>query len=689
MTIGLTIIVELIFVSFLIILFYQLKPRFGLTPLYILIGANQYFQTVLASSFSINIFGSYYISPGSVILFSSGLFAILFIYIKEGVRSTQSLILGVILTNLSITLLALITQMQLSAMQGIIISSGSPLDFFTVNFRIFLVGTIILVLDTLIIVILYEFLYTKVKRFNIFFRLLFTMLIVLNFDAIFFIMGSFWNSPDLGNRIVSQVIGKSAAAVFFATVLYLYLYYFDNKKIEDDVIKMKGNEDIFSILTYRGRYEKLMTEKAISDEKLYETISSKTMELEKSVKRFTILSSIKEMRLDRFSSKEQADEFLQKVKEAFEVDACTIHLLEKNELVLLSSLGIRDDELENKLDAGIPYFIEIIQNKKCLAIEDTSLDKLKIEKRENGACVFNYISCLGAPLLSGNAVIGVIKIYSRTVKRIFSKIEKEHFQMVASQVLYTLENAQLYLQNEKQKEILVKQIIARKKVEELIKANNTQLRQLTIHLQNIREEERRRIGREIHDDLGQQLTAIKMDAAWIDKKTPEEAILIKEKLKNIISLLDGSNKAVRRILNELKPSILDEYGLQDAIEWHAKQFSDNTGIPVTFEGSLHELKVSENIATCIFRVFQESLTNITRYAQAKNIITSLNIDGETIAITIQDDGVGFIISNNSEKITFGILGMQERVNALGGNFKINSEPGKGTLISVEIPFKKK
>jgi signal transduction histidine kinase len=687
MTIALSIITELFFVSFLIILFYQLKPRFGLTPLYILIGANQYFQTVLASSFSINIFGSYYISPGSVILFSSSLFAILFIYIKEGVRSTQGLILGIILTNLSITVLALITQMQLTGMQEIILSSVSPLEFFTVNFRIFLVGTITLVLDTLIIVILYEFLYSKVKRFNIFFRLLFTMLIVLNFDAIFFIMGSFWNNPDLGNRIVSQVLGKTAAAVFFATVLYLYLYYFDNKKIVDDVAKMKGNEDIFSILTYRGKYEKLKTEKAISDEKLYETISSKTMELEKSVKRFTILSSIKEMRLDRFSSKEQADEFLQKVKEAFEVDACTIHLLEKNELVLLSSLGIFEEELENKLDAGIPYFIEIIQNKKCLAIEDTSQDRHKIKEREKGTVIFKYISCLGAPLLSGNAVIGVIKIYSRTNKRVFSKIEKEHFQMVASQVLYTLENAQLYLQNEKQKEILVKQIIARKKVEELIKANNTQLRQLTTHLQNIREEERRRIGREIHDDLGQQLTAIKMDAAWIDKKIPEESILIKEKLKNIISLLDSSNKAVRRILNELKPSILDDYGLQDALEWHAKQFSDNTGIPVKFEGTLHDIKLSENITTCIFRIFQESLTNITRYAQAKNIITSLNINEDKINITINDDGVGFIISNITEKITFGILGMQERVNSLGGNFNINSEPGKGTLVSVEIPYK--
>jgi signal transduction histidine kinase len=686
MTIALSIIAELFFVSFLIILFYRLKPRFGLTPLFILIGANQYFQTVLASSFSITIFGSFDISPGSVILFSSGLFAILFIYIKEGVRSTQALILGIILTNLSLTVLGLITHMQLSAMHGVIKSLGTPLEFFTVNFRIFLVGTLTLVLDALIIVILYEFLYTKVKRFNIFFRLLFTMLIVLNFDAIFFILGSFWGRPDVWARILSQVIGKSVAAVFFSTVLYLYLYYFENGKIVDDTIKIKGNEDIFSILTYRGRYEKLKTEKAISDERLYETISSKTLELEKSVKRFTILSSIKELRLDRFSSKEQADEFLQKVKEAFEVDACTIHLLQKDELVMLSSMGIREEELEIKLNATIPYFTEIIKNKKCLAIEDTGKDELKIKDGENGTAIFDYVSCLGAPLLSGNTVIGVIKLYARTVKRVFSKIEIEHFQLVASQVLYTIENAQLYKQNEKQKEILVKQIMARKKVEELIKASNTQLRQLTTHLQNIREEERRRIGREIHDDLGQQLTAIKMDAAWIDKKTPEESTLIKEKLKNIINLLDGSNKAVRRILNELKPSILDDYGLQDALEWHAKQFTDNTGIPVEFSGFLKEIKLPENIATCIFRIFQESLTNVTRYAKAKKVMTSINLKEDLILVNIKDDGIGFDMLSISGKMTFGILGMQERVSALGGNFKVSSETGKGTLISVEIPL---
>jgi PAS domain S-box-containing protein len=233
----------------------------------------------------------------------------------------------------------------------------------------------------------------------------------------------------------------------------------------------------------------------------------------------------------------------------------------------------------------------------------------------------------------------------------------------------------------------IKDITERKKIEEQVKAYNTQLKQLTAHLQSIREEERRRIGREIHDDLGQQLTAIKMDIAWIDKNTAAASKQIKTKLKNIIQLLDGSNLSVRRILSELKPSILDEYGLLDAMDWQRKQFTANTGIPVELVCTEKEIKLPADIATCIFRIFQESLTNITRYAKAKNVITSISLSGNHISVSIKDDGKGFDTSKIRDMATFGILGMQERVSALAGKFNIQSENGKGTMISVKIPYK--
>ena len=226
-----------------------------------------------------------------------------------------------------------------------------------------------------------------------------------------------------------------------------------------------------------------------------------------------------------------------------------------------------------------------------------------------------------------------------------------------------------------------------KLAEEKLKTYNDQLKELTTHMINIREEERKRIGREIHDELGQQLTAIKMDVAWIDKKVPDKTALLKNKLKNVIALLDGSNHSIRRILSELRPGILDDHGLLDAIKWLGSQFTGNTGIPVKFTTEETEIKLSEPVATCIFRVYQEAFTNITRYAHAGKVSTSLSVIDETIIVTIEDNGKGFDITSLQTKKSFGILGMKERVVSLNGKFELVSSPGKGTKITISLPFK--
>jgi PAS domain S-box-containing protein len=222
------------------------------------------------------------------------------------------------------------------------------------------------------------------------------------------------------------------------------------------------------------------------------------------------------------------------------------------------------------------------------------------------------------------------------------------------------------------------------RAQEKIRETTEQLRQLTAHLQSIREEERKRIGREIHDELGQQLTAIKMDVAWIDKKTPEDAIMIKGKLKSVISLLDGSNQSIRRILNELRPAILDDHGLMEALQWLGKQLTETRGIGFKFTSAETNLKLPGPIATCIFRVYQEALTNIVRHSKAKNIAVSLIINNNIITVHLADDGNGFdplTVKNNK---SFGILGMKERVLSLGGEFELISSPGNGTTISMRL-----
>ena len=223
------------------------------------------------------------------------------------------------------------------------------------------------------------------------------------------------------------------------------------------------------------------------------------------------------------------------------------------------------------------------------------------------------------------------------------------------------------------------------KAQKKIKETAEQLRNLTAHLQSIREEERKRIGREIHDDLGQHLTAIKMDIAWIDKKISEENPLLKTKLKNVIGLLDESNLSIRRILSELRPVILDHRGLPEAIEWLGRKLTENKEINVQFSSQEIDIELPEIVATCIFRVYQEALTNIIRYAGPCTVNTSLAMVNNLVRFSIGDNGKGFDATTVESNKSFGILGMKERVLSLGGVFELNAVPGTGTSIIIELP----
>lgn len=231
----------------------------------------------------------------------------------------------------------------------------------------------------------------------------------------------------------------------------------------------------------------------------------------------------------------------------------------------------------------------------------------------------------------------------------------------------------------------IRNITDRKIAEDEITKTTEELRQLTTHLQTIREEERKRIAREIHDELGQQLTAIKMDTVWIDKQVSSESVSIKNKLKYMIELLDGSHQSVRKILNELRPAALDDNGLLETLEWLGKQFTDTSNTPVHFTSNQTTIKLQQEAAICIFRVYQEALTNIMRYAEAKKVVSSLNIIDKRIVLIIEDDGKGFDTAAVQSKNSFGLLGMKERVHSLNGAFDLISLPDKGTTIVVNLP----
>ncbi len=213
---------------------------------------------------------------------------------------------------------------------------------------------------------------------------------------------------------------------------------------------------------------------------------------------------------------------------------------------------------------------------------------------------------------------------------------------------------------------------------------NEQLRSLSAYLQNVREDERIHIAREMHDELGQLLTGFKMDVSWLRKKLAETSDpAISEKLENMISVIDESVKFVRNLASELRPSILDDLGLIPALEWHCHEFEKRHNIKVEFHSEVQEPNINSVIATGLFRMFQESLTNVARHSNATKVVASLRSVNDEISLSIMDNGKGFDTSLTSKK-TLGLLGMKERAAMLGGKMEIISEPGKGTTILITV-----
>jgi len=229
-------------------------------------------------------------------------------------------------------------------------------------------------------------------------------------------------------------------------------------------------------------------------------------------------------------------------------------------------------------------------------------------------------------------------------------------------------------------------ITERKRSEEQIQASNEQLRLLASHLQNIREEERANIAREIHDELGQQLTGLKFDMAWVNKKLQGGNGIVSEKMTGLLEMIDNAINTVRRISTDLRPGILDDFGLQAAMEWQAGEFSKRTGIACGFKATFQTDISDKNITIALFRIFQESLTNVARHAQAKNVYAKLMLESDEVILTIEDDGIGMDMQIAQSKRRLGLMGMKERSYMVNGSCTITSRPGRGTTITVVVPY---
>jgi signal transduction histidine kinase len=224
--------------------------------------------------------------------------------------------------------------------------------------------------------------------------------------------------------------------------------------------------------------------------------------------------------------------------------------------------------------------------------------------------------------------------------------------------------------------------------EKELKESREQLRSLTMHLESVKEDERALIAREIHDELGQVLTALKMELSWLGKKIPSDQGTLIEKVTAMTALIDGTIKTVKRITAELRPGLLDDLGLAAAIEWHAQEFQNHTGIRCRMNISPSEDRfvLDKDRSTALFRIFQEALTNVARHSGATRVSGRLWMDDGGIEMSLRDNGRGITKKQIYHSESYGIMGMKERIQFLGGNLTISGTRGKGTAIRVRIPF---
>lgn len=214
------------------------------------------------------------------------------------------------------------------------------------------------------------------------------------------------------------------------------------------------------------------------------------------------------------------------------------------------------------------------------------------------------------------------------------------------------------------------------------------LRELGLHLQMVREEERARVARELHDEMGGLLTALKMDTHWLEQQFADSGEDVMEKLSLMSILLDNAIETMRRIITDLRPSVLDTLGLVAALEWQAEEFSHRYGIAchVQSDPDVQELE-DKQLEVAVFRIFQEALTNIARHANAAQVMVEVSSNKEQLRVTVKDDGIGISGDCKLKTGAYGLLGMSERAKALGGTLEVAARDAGGTRVELILPIR--
>jgi PAS domain S-box-containing protein len=287
----------------------------------------------------------------------------------------------------------------------------------------------------------------------------------------------------------------------------------------------------------------------------------------------------------------------------------------------------------------------------------------------NLCIIEGYLSIAIIPIRIGATIVGTLQLNNRK-KDSFTSDSIQFFESLCEIIGLAI--------NRKQAAEKIKES------EEKLLQTSIELRQLAFHLISVREDERKIIAREIHDELGQGLTSLKFGISWIKQNIHSDKELIVTKANEMLDEITLTIKSFRRIYSSLQPALLEDLGLSGALDWLISNFKKNNDIHIGFTSNIENEVIEQHVSLILYRLIQEGLTNIIRYANAKNVSVILNKDQKNVFLKIEDDGCGFDISSVDNTLHHGILGMRERVFSAGGQFSISSMHGKGTVIEVHI-----
>lgn len=286
-------------------------------------------------------------------------------------------------------------------------------------------------------------------------------------------------------------------------------------------------------------------------------------------------------------------------------------------------------------------------------------------------------SFMGVPILRETEVVGLIGVANRLGG--YTDNEKGRIEILSrtTSVLddnYRRREREAALENE------------RKRAELLVRKSREELRAFTARQESIREDERTRIAREIHDELGGMLTSLKIDLSFLQKRLPNSQDSLHERVQSMSDLVSSAILSVQKISTELRPVVLDTLGLIAAMEWQAHEFQTRTGIKSILTLPSNDITLDSELSTAVFRIFQETLTNVARHAHAGQVSVSLKKTSDNLTLNVEDNGRGIRESEISNPKSMGLIGIRERVHLFGGEFKIVGSEGEGTTLIISLPL---